>query len=255
MFIISEKFWNHIKIALPEKSRVGRPHSDFRTVLSGIFFILDSGSQWKYLPTYYGPVSTVHGIYIKLIESGFFQKILDLSIKFAMNVLGKPKSFFYDTSHSKAPFAKDGGKNPTDRSKRGVKKGIVIDFKKIILSLSVDSANTHDSKTLLQHIKNIENFIEDTPLVLAADSAFDSKKLRKNLADFKLALLASTNVRRDKNKKKTSPGGRWKIEQIFGILHWHRGIKTCWSKLKYSFLGFLQFAAAIHNFKLGGVFG
>jgi hypothetical protein len=49
--------------------------------------------------------------------------------------------------------------------------------------------------------------------------------------------------------------GQWKSEQIFGILHWNQGIKFCWLKLKESALAFLQFAAAVHNFKLIGVFG
>jgi len=38
-----------------------------------------------------------------------------------------PESFIIDTSSIKAPFARFGGKNPTDRAKNGVKKGIVID--------------------------------------------------------------------------------------------------------------------------------
>ena len=92
-------------------------------------------------------------------------------------------------------------------------------------------------------------------MVLSADSAFDDKNLRKKCATYNLALHASTNVRRDKNKQKLKVRGQWKSEQVFGILHWNRGIKFCWLKLKESALAFLQFAAAVHNFKLIGVFG
>lgn len=256
MFIIPEKLWDKIKTLIPvKKSRVGRPEKNPKIVINGIFYIIKTGAQWSMLPTYYGAVSTVHGIFMKWINSGLFKKILEFSIEFACANVGKPESFFYDTSSSKAPFAKNGGKNQTDRGKQGIKKGIMIDFQKIILSLSIDAANIHDSKTLTQHIPNIEKFTKEKPLVLGADSAFDSKKLGKILAKKNIALLACTNIRRNKNKKKYQVVNRWKSEQIFGILHWQRGIKFCWAKLKSSALAFLQFIAAVHNFKLAGIFG
>ena len=90
---------------------------------------------------------------------------------------------------------------------------------------------------------------------MATDSAWDIKKLRKELAKANLALHASTNVRRDKSKRKIKSGGRWKMEQIFGIQQWNRGIKFCWTKTTESFLALCQFASAIHNFRLVGIFG
>ena len=83
---------------------------------------------------------------------------------------------------------------------------------------------------------------------MATDSAWDTKKLYKELAKENLALFAATNIRCDKNKPKLKPGGRWKSEQVFGIQQWNRGIKSCWAKSKDSFLAFCQLASAIHNF-------
>ena len=90
---------------------------------------------------------------------------------------------------------------------------------------------------------------------MATDSAWDSSKLRKELVKDNLALHAATNVRRDKTKKKIRPRGRWRIEQIFGIQQWNRGIKFCWTKTKDSFLALCQLVSAIHNFRLAGIFG
>ena len=73
---------------------------------------------------------------------------------------------------------------------------------------------------------------------MATDSAGDAKQLYKDLAKENIELFASTNVRRDKAKKKIRPGGRWRIEQVFGIQQWNRGIKFCWTKTKSSFLRF-----------------
>lgn len=255
MLMISDNVWNEIKTIIPgKKSAVGRPISNPKRIFSGILYIIVTGAQWRYLPDYYGKRSTVHGRFRIWVKTGVFDSILKKSIDIAMEHLGLPECFFNDTSSSKAPFANFGGKNPTDRRKNGIKKGMVIDMNKIILSILIDSANTHDSKLLMPHVQHLKKFL-NRPKVMSTDSAWDIEKLRKNLAKENIALHASTNVRRNKNKRKIASGGRWRIEQVFGIQQWNRGIKLCWTKTKDSFLAFCQFVSAIHNFKLAGIFG
>lgn len=255
MLIIADHLWNEIsEFVTFRKSNVGRPPHDARLTLSGIFYVMQTGAQWRNLPDYYGKPSTVHGRLMEWTRSGVFKQILVKSIEVAVQILGCPQSFFADTTSSKAPFAKFGGKSPTDRAKNGIKKGIVIDWNRVILSIMIDPANQHDSKLLEQHIPNLKKFL-DSPKVLATDSAWDVKKLYSNLAKENLALFASTNVRRNKSKRKLQPKGRWKIEQIFGIQQWNRGIKFCWTKTKEAFLSLCQLASSIHNFRLAGIFG
>jgi len=257
MLIISDGIWNVIKdIVATKEKRVGRPEKEARLILSGIFYVMTTGAQWRCLPDYYGKKSTVHGRFMKWVRTGIFQKILDRSIELAIEKLGDPKAFFSDISSAKAPFAKFGGKNPTDRAKRGIKKGVAIDMNRIILSILVDAANTHDSKLYAPHINTLKKFAnKDQPKVLVTDSAGDVKELREDFAKENIALHASTNVRRDKNKRKIKTGGRWRMEQIFGIQQWNRGIKFCWTKTKEAFLSLCQLVSAIHNFKLIGIFG
>lgn len=255
MLIISDSFWNEIKnLILDQKSHRGRPWHDPKMTLSGIFYIMKTGAQWHCLPDYYGKPTTVHGRFIVWIKSGIFEKILKRSIRCATKRLGSPKSFFIDTSSVKAPFANFSGKNPTDRAKRGIKKGIVIDMNRIILSIMVHAANKHDARLVLPHAKALKRYLKN-PKVLAADAAFDAKALRRALAQQNLALHSSTNTRRNKSMRRIHSNGRWRIEQIFGIQQWYRGIKTCWNKMHGSFLALCQLVAAIHNFKLAGIFG
>jgi putative transposase len=255
MFIISDVVWNEIKNVISErKSSVGRPPHDPRMILSGVCYIMITGAQWHKLPDYYGKPTTVHGRFRTWVKSGVFHQILLKSIDIAIKDLGMPESFFTDTSFAKAPFAKFSGKNPTDRAKRGIKKGLVVDWNRIVLSVIIDPANRHDSKLFIPHLEHIKRFL-DTPKVMTADSAYDDIKLRNESAKVNLALHAATNVRRNKFKKKIRPKGRWRIEQIFGIQQWNRGIKSCWAKTKESFLSFCQFASALHNFRLVGIFG
>ncbi len=195
MLIISDNLWNEIKIIIPEKnSEIGRPQHDPRMVLSGVWYIMITGAQWHKLPDYYGRPTTVHGRFRIWVKSGIFDQILLKSIEVAVQNLGQPQSFFNDTSSVKAPFAKFGGKNPTDRSKNGVKKGIVIDWNRIILSILIDSANRHDSKLFMPHIENLKRFL-DKPKVMATDSAWDVKKLRKESAKVNLGFITSNICR------------------------------------------------------------
>lgn len=257
MLMLPDNIWNEIKTVIPEKeSKIGRPLSDSRLILTGIFYIMTTGAQWRCLPDHYGKKSTVHGRFMVWVRTGVFEKILAKSIEVATKKLGEPESFFSDTSSAKAPLSRFGGKNPTDRAKRGVKKGIVIDMNKIILSILVDAANVHDSKLYAPHVDALKKFVnKNKPKVLVTDSAGDVEQLRKDFAKENIALHASTNVRRNKNKRKIRTGGRWRIEQVFGIQQWNRGIKFCWTKTKEAFLALCQLVSAIHNFKLAGVFG
>jgi putative transposase len=62
MFRISDNLWNEIKKAFTDqKTKVGRPPNDPRTVLSGVFYIMITGAQWHQLPDYYGRPTTVLG--------------------------------------------------------------------------------------------------------------------------------------------------------------------------------------------------
>ncbi len=140
-----------------KKSKVDRPPKDVKLILSGIFYKISSGEQWRLLLDYYGKTSTVHSKFRQCAISGCFEKILQTSIDIAIKKFGSPECFISDTSSAKAPFAYFGGKNLTDRAKNGIKKGVIIDTNSIILSVLIYSANKHDSKLFLPHIQNIKN--------------------------------------------------------------------------------------------------
>ncbi|NBQ17727.1 IS5 family transposase [bacterium] len=252
MLIIPENIWKQIEHLIPQKkSAVGRPQKDRKLTLSAIFYLLKEGCSWHGLPDYYGKPTTIHGRFRQWIKDGVFNEIFFTSIKSAISKYGEPECFYTDTTSIKAPHANFGGKNPTDRKKNGVKKSIVCDKNRVVLSLLISSANTHDVNLLIPHLENLTQYVKtNNPKVMITDSAWDSEKIRSALAKENIALLAATNPRRDKHKKKYSPSGRWVIEQIFGILHWKRGIKFCWTKTKESFLSLSLLACSAYNFQL-----
>ncbi|MBA3953776.1 transposase [Candidatus Dependentiae bacterium] len=120
--MISENIRNEIKNVFPKKkSKVGRPPTNQKLVVSGILYTLTTGCQWHNLPDYYGKPTTVHGWFRIWVKFKIFDKVLLKSIDAAIQHIDSPKCFITDTSSAKAPFAKFSGKNSTDRSKMGVK--------------------------------------------------------------------------------------------------------------------------------------
>jgi len=252
--IISDSLWNEIKNVIPKKnSNVGRPEMAPRKAFEGIAFVLKTGIQWKYLPEKYGATSTIHGKFMLWVRSGVFEKIMSSARDFYQTKNNNlPNWLATDTSSAKAPFANWAGKNPTDRGKMGIKNSILVDFAGAPIALSVGPANRHDSKFLDSTVKDAKIKI-DCPTIIAADSAYDAKKLRRKCAKENLVLLASTNQRRDENKEKYNPQFRWIVERTFGWFSWNRSLKICWCKTIESFTALFRLASSIQLFKMSGV--
>ena len=254
MTIVTETMWNKIKILIePQKNKLGRPQYDNRKTFEGILHVLYEGCRWRSLPEKYGQPTTIHGKFMQWCRLGIFEKMIAIARQHYEKTMEINNWYAFDTSSKKAPFASFGGKNPTDRGKRGIKHSLLVDRKGMPMYAAVAPANTHDSKLLEPIIAQLK--ITNQKRIIAADSAFDVKKLYKLCSDKNIALVASINPRRDKTKEKTIVLHRWVVEQAFGIFSWIRGLKTCWNKTLEANLAFLQIACSIRMFKSLGVFG
>lgn len=255
--ILAEKIWPVAKpILLKRNSRVGRPEFDICKAFFGIIYVLENGIKWRCLPQEYGKVSTIHGKFIKWIREGKIQKIFEMIRNEYIFKSDAFKNWYaVDTSYSKAPYAKYGGKNPTDRGKKGIKKNLVIDSRGAPLAVGVGPANQHDSQTLLEILTTVKSIKQSKLSIVAADSAYDSKKLRTAASKDGFILHASTNKRRQKDVRLINPKGRWRVEHVHSWLNNFRSIKICYTKNKETFLGFLQLAATAQLYKMISIFG
>lgn len=75
---LTDEQWRSVEVHLPRsKARTGRPASDRRLMLDGIFWILGTGAPWRDLPERFGPWQTVYDHFRNWRRQGVFAKVID----------------------------------------------------------------------------------------------------------------------------------------------------------------------------------
>ena len=72
---LRDEAYERIAPLLP-KQKPGGKWADHRTVLNGMFWILNAGAQWRDMPERYGKWETVYGRYRRWTREGLFERIL-----------------------------------------------------------------------------------------------------------------------------------------------------------------------------------
>lgn len=160
---LSDSLWARIEPLLPKvKSRYrgrgknrkhvgGRPAADRRKVMSGILYVMRTGCQWNALPqTMYGSGKTAHSYFQHWTRVGVFRRMWKAGLAEYAELKGIGwKWQAADGVMTKAPLGGEKtGPNPTDRSKRGTKRSLLVDEHGLPLGLVVSGANTPDGQLL-----------------------------------------------------------------------------------------------------------
>ena len=84
---LNDEQWSAVEPLIPRSSaRTGRPASDRRLMLNGLFWILATGAPWRDLPERFGPWQTVYDHFRNWRKSGVFAAILEaLQVKLDNN--------------------------------------------------------------------------------------------------------------------------------------------------------------------------
>ena len=72
---LTDDGWERIAPLLPAQKRGGK-WAEHRTVLNGMFWVLNSGAPWRDMPERYGEWETVYGRYRRWTREGLFDRIL-----------------------------------------------------------------------------------------------------------------------------------------------------------------------------------
>ena len=75
---LTDEQWLLVDPLIPcSKARTGRPPSDRRNNLNGIFWILHTGAPWRDLPERFGPWQTVYDHFSRWRREGIFGQIVE----------------------------------------------------------------------------------------------------------------------------------------------------------------------------------
>lgn len=251
MLHITDQELDWICDRIPEPPRSpwgGRPRADKRSILAGIFWILDNGAKWKDLPPEFGAKSTVHRWFQKWVHEGVFEAILRDAGR-CVELQGGYRLYecFVDATFSKAKGGGDG--IGCTKAGKGIKIMILVDARGLPVAVDTAPANRHETR-LVQGMFDFMLPFEQPPRIIG-DKAYDSDALDATLAKQGIELIAPHRSNR-RPENKTQDGRalrrysrRWTVERTIAWLHHFRRLCIRWERSTALFQGFLHFTCTL----------
>ena len=231
----------------PKSPKGGRPRTDKRKALAGIFWLLDNGAKWKDLPRQFGSKSAVHRFFQRLVREGIFERLLQE----AGRLVEQRRQYrlyecFLDAAFSPAR----GGGDGIGRTKagKGVRIMIAVDARGLPIAVQSCSARPHES-TLAQGLFDFM-LTRQVPQRVVGDKAYDSDALDRAFAARGMELIAPHRSNR-RPENRTQDGRllrryrrRWVVERTMAWLRHFRRLCIRWEKSSRAFDAYLQMACA-----------
>ena len=74
---LTDEQWAVIAPILPPPARTGRPRSDLRGIINGIFWVVRTGAPWRDVPQRYGKWQTVYDWFNRWRREGVWERMLE----------------------------------------------------------------------------------------------------------------------------------------------------------------------------------
>jgi putative transposase len=251
-FRLPEALWVKIQAILPAHAphpKGGRPFSDDRQCMEGIYYLTVTGIQWCALPRCFGPKSTVHGRFEAWAVAGVFHKLWKRGLLFYDDKVGIDWTWqSMDGAMTKAPLGGEvTGPNPTDRGKQGVKRSLQTDGAGIIIGLAAAPANRNDCKLVKATLDTRPvRPPKGTSEHMCLDKGYDFDFVRELLEDEgfvpHIRSKGEEKIEMERNRKRKAR--RWVVERAISWMNRFRRLLIRWEKKLGNYLALAQFVCA-----------
>ena len=232
----------------PVNPKGGRPPTDKRDAMRGIFWILDNGAKWKDLPRKFGSKSAVHRWFTAWVKAGVFENLMRSAGRL-VEERGEYRLYecYIDGNFSKAKGGGDGV--GVTKAGKGVKIMVLVDARGLPVAVHTASATPHESKL----VQGLFDFMLTslTPDRVVGDRAYDSDALDDQLAAQGTDPIAPHRSNR-RPENKTQDGRylrryrrRWTVERTISWFQNFRRLCIRWEKSTVLFQGFLHLSCSL----------
>lgn len=230
----------------PRSPLGGRPPTDTRKAIAGIFWILDNGAKWKDLPREFGSKSAVHRCFKRWVEGGFERIMRDAGRLVEDRGEYRLYECFIDGTFSKAKGGGDG--IGCTKAGKGVKIMVLVDARGLPVAVDTASASPHESGLVQQLFGWM--LTEEAPERVIGDKAYDSDALDEQLAADGIELIAPH--RKNRRPENATQDGRalrrykrrFTVERTIGWFQNFHRLCIRWEKSTMLFQGYLHFACS-----------
>lgn len=251
--LVDDELWAIFEPILPKHLPTGwggRPRTPDRAALTGIVFVLRTGTQWEYVPAEFGCSGmTCWNRLREWQRAGVFDQVLEVLLV-RLHRAGKLDWSRAVVDSAQVRAKERGGKtgpNPTDRGKFGSKHHLITDKRGTPLATPLLTASNVPDVVMLiplvDHISPVRGKVgrpRSRPNKLDADKGYESRANRRGLRRRGI----QPRIARKGVESRTRLGrNRWVVERSLAWLHNFRRLLVRHERDPEIHQGFLNLAA------------